>query len=61
MATAYDDLATACTGAHDEMGHPLSEIKTILQLYAVPPVVVADDWSITGVDDWNSEAGQQLS
>lgn len=61
VATAYDDIAAACSGAHDEMAHPLSEIKTILQLYAVAPVAVADDWTITGVEDWNSDAGQQLS
>ncbi|BAW05553.1 hypothetical protein NS14008_24325 [Nocardia seriolae] len=61
IATAYDDLATACTGAHDAMGYPLSEIKSILRNYVSPPSTIADDWTITGVDDWESEAGIQLS
>ncbi|WP_433599988.1 hypothetical protein ACQPXH_31135 [Nocardia sp. CA-135953] len=61
IATAYDDLSTACSNAHRDMEHPLAEIKTIFQHYAVAPIVVASDWSITGVDDWDSEAGKQLS
>ncbi|MFD3508798.1 WXG100 family type VII secretion target [Nocardia sp. NPDC058666] len=61
IATAYDDLSAACGGAARSMAHPLAEIRTIFHHYVVPPVAVADDWSISGVKDWNSEAGVQLS
>ncbi|WP_249644587.1 hypothetical protein [Nocardia sputi] len=61
IATAFYDLGTACAGAARDMEYPLAEIKTIFQHYVISPVTVADDWSITGVDDWSSEAGTQLS
>lgn len=61
IATAFYDLGTACAGAARDMQYPLSEIKTLFEHYVVAPVMVADDWSITGIDDWNSEAGTQLS
>ncbi|MGV9675277.1 hypothetical protein ACWDSJ_08355 [Nocardia sp. NPDC003482] len=61
IATAYDDLGAACAGAARDLEHPIAEAKTILQHYAVPPVAVADDWTVTGVEDWDSEAGVQLS
>lgn len=60
IVTAYDDLGTACLNAFRDMEHPLAEIKTIFQLYVTPPVAVADDWTITGVEDWDSEAGLEL-
>ncbi|WP_157128783.1 hypothetical protein [Nocardia amamiensis] len=61
IAAAFYDLGTACAGAARDMGYPLAEIKTIFQHYVTSPVTVADDWSITGVDDWSSEAGTQLA
>ncbi|WP_280422347.1 hypothetical protein [Nocardia carnea] len=61
IATAYDDLGAACTGAVRDMEYPISEIKSILNNYAHPPVAVADDWAISGIEDWNSESGIQLS
>ncbi|MFI9536814.1 hypothetical protein ACIG56_26635 [Nocardia fusca] len=61
VATAYDELGAACTGAVRDMEYPVSEIKTVLANYAHPPVTVADDWTIFGIEDWNSEAGIQLS
>lgn len=61
IATAYDDLATASAGAARDMAHPLAEIRAIFQHYVVSPVTVADDWTVSGVEDWNSEAGMQLS
>ncbi|MEG8183001.1 hypothetical protein GZH49_31535 [Nocardia terpenica] len=61
VATAYDDLADACTGAHNEMDHPLSEIKTIFQNYVKAPVTVSDDWSVHNIEDPNSDAGVQLA
>jgi hypothetical protein len=61
IATAYDDLGTASAGAARDMAHPLAEIRTIFQHYVVSPVTVADDWTVDGVEDWNSEAGMQLS
>ncbi|MBO0881237.1 MAG: hypothetical protein J2P17_12990 [Mycobacterium sp.] len=61
IAIAYDDLSAACAGAYKEMAYPVSEIKTVLTNYAVPPVSVGDDWSITGIQDPNSEAGIQLA
>ncbi|KZM68158.1 hypothetical protein [Nocardia terpenica] len=61
VATAYDDLADACTGAHNEMDHPLSEIKTIFQNYVKPPVTVGDDWSVHNIADPDSDAGVQLA
>ncbi|MFI9511398.1 hypothetical protein [Nocardia sp. NPDC052566] len=61
IATAYDDLSTACAGAGRDMAYPLDEIKSIFRNYVVAPVSVADDWSVSGVDDWESEAGVQLS
>lgn len=61
IATAYDDLGTACAGAARDMAHSLAEIRIIFQHYVFPPVSVADDWTVSGVQDWNSEAGVQLS
>ncbi|MBY8860810.1 hypothetical protein K7711_30350 [Nocardia sp. CA2R105] len=61
LTSAYDLLADYCTKAHNEMEPTLTDIKTIFTHYAVSPVTIHDDWSITGVTDWNSEAGQQLS
>ncbi|MBH0780499.1 hypothetical protein [Nocardia bovistercoris] len=61
IATAFYDLGTACAGAARDMEYPLTEIKTIFQHYVAAPVTVADDWRITGVEDWDSEAGTQLS
>lgn len=61
IVTAYDDLGTACTTAFGAMEHPLAEIKTILKTYVVAPVSISDDWTITGVEDWDSEAGLQLA
>ncbi|MGQ4598359.1 hypothetical protein [Nocardia sp. R6R-6] len=61
IAVAYDDLSAACAGAARDLEYPIAEIKTIFQYYVATPVAVADDWSISGVDDWNSEAGVQLS
>ncbi|WP_373863622.1 hypothetical protein [Nocardia vermiculata] len=61
IATAYDDLSAACSGAHNELNFPVSEIKKILTHYATPPVSVGDDWSVTGIEDPDSEAGIQLS
>ncbi|WP_067533683.1 hypothetical protein [Nocardia crassostreae] len=60
IVTAYDDLGATCVGAFNAMEHPLAEIKTIFQLYVTPPVAVSDDWTITGVEDWNSEQGLEL-
>ncbi|WP_084514409.1 hypothetical protein [Nocardia acidivorans] len=61
IATAYDDLATACAGAASTMADPIATIKSIILNYVHPPVSIGDDWSIEGVEDWNSEAGVQLS
>ncbi|PSR67181.1 hypothetical protein C8258_16255 [Nocardia sp. MDA0666] len=61
IATAYDDLSAACAGAARDLQYPVAEIKTIFQHYVVPPVAVADDWSATGIQDPNSEAGVELS
>jgi uncharacterized protein YukE len=61
IAAAFDELSTAMSRAAGELEHPISEVRSILRHYAVPPVSVSDDWLITGVDDWNSEAGSQLS
>ncbi|NKY84499.1 hypothetical protein [Nocardia veterana] len=61
IATAYDDLSAACAGAARDLQYPVAEIKAIFQNYVVPPVAVADDWSVTGIDDPDSEAGVQLS
>ncbi|MEV6071010.1 hypothetical protein AB0L82_31070 [Nocardia sp. NPDC052001] len=61
IATAYDDLATACAGAANAMSDPIATIKSIILNYVHPPVSIGDDWSIEGVEDWNSEAGVQLS
>lgn len=60
IVTAYDDLGTAAKGAFSEMEHPLAEIKTILRTYVVSPIAISDDWTVTGVDDWDSEAGLEL-
>lgn len=57
----YDDLASACGSCAAELEHPIAQIKDILTRFAVAPVVVADDWSVSGVDDWNSPAGIELS
>ncbi|WP_239476535.1 hypothetical protein [Nocardia arizonensis] len=43
------------------MAHPLAEIRTIFQHHVIAPVSVADDWTVSGVKDWNSESGVQLS
>ncbi|MGK8558015.1 hypothetical protein [Nocardia gipuzkoensis] len=61
IATAYDDLGTAAAGAARDMAHPLTEIRAIFQHYVVPPVSIAHNWVISGVEDWDSEAGMQLS
>lgn len=61
IATAYDDLAAACAGAAASMADPIATIKSIILTYVHPPVSIGDDWSIEGVEDWNSEAGVQLS
>ncbi|MFB7724425.1 hypothetical protein [Nocardia sp. NPDC056100] len=61
IATAYDDLATACAGAANAMADLIATIKSIILNYVHPPVSIGDDWSIEGVEDWNSEAGVQLS
>lgn len=61
VATAYDDLAAACAGAAEDMADPIATIKSIILNYVHPPVSIGDDWSITGVEDWDSEAGIQLS
>jgi hypothetical protein len=61
IATAYDDLGAAAAGAARDMAHPLAEIRAIFQHHVVPPVSVADNWVISGVEDWDSEAGVQLS
>ncbi|WP_157105806.1 hypothetical protein [Nocardia sienata] len=61
IGTAFDDLATACAGAARDMEFPLAEIKTIFRLYVISPVAVAEDWTVSGVKDWNTEAGVQLS
>ncbi|MFD4402942.1 hypothetical protein ACFWPH_09270 [Nocardia sp. NPDC058499] len=61
IATAYDDLAAAATGAYQAMEHTLTEIKVLFRNYAHAPVVVGEDWSVSGVEDWNSEAGIQLA
>lgn len=60
IATAYDDLAAAGGGAGRDMAFPLAQIKSIISNYVVAPIAIADDWTITGVDDWDSEAGLQL-
>ncbi|MGM7645205.1 hypothetical protein ACSVDM_09940 [Nocardia sp. JW2] len=61
IAVAYDDLEAACNGAYQAMNQPLADIKTIYQNYVTGKVSVTDDWSVHGVDDWNSEAGIQLA
>lgn len=61
IATAYDDLATAANGAYEAMEHPLAEIQVLFRTYVHPPVSVGDDWSVHGVEDWDSEAGIQLA
>ncbi|MFE3195744.1 hypothetical protein ACFXHA_42560 [Nocardia sp. NPDC059240] len=61
VATAYDHLATACTGAYDAMNQPLADLKSIFANYVAPPVVVHDDWSVTGIENPDSEAGIQLA
>ncbi|MCU1648312.1 MAG: hypothetical protein JWN03_8587 [Nocardia sp.] len=61
IATAYDDLSTACAGAARDLADPLAKIRSILQHYGGSPVAVADDWTVSGVEDWNSEAGIELS
>ncbi|MGS2807049.1 hypothetical protein [Nocardia sp. MW-W600-9] len=61
IAVAYDDLEAACNGAYQAMHQPLADIKTIYQNYVTGSVSVSDDWSVHGVDDWNSEAGIQLA
>ncbi|WP_460727851.1 hypothetical protein [Nocardia heshunensis] len=43
------------------MDFPLSEIKTIFQLYVHPPVAVDYNWTVTGVKDAASDAGVQLA
>ncbi|MBJ8348917.1 hypothetical protein [Antrihabitans sp. YC2-6] len=60
IAVAYDHLAAAYSGAGRDMTYPLAEIKAILRNYVAPPVTVADDWTVSGVDDWDSEAGLAL-
>lgn len=61
IAAAYDDLGAAAAGAAREMAHPLTEIRAVFQHYVVAPVSVADNWTVSGVEDWDSEAGLQLS
>ncbi|WP_280305434.1 hypothetical protein [Nocardia neocaledoniensis] len=61
IAVAYDDLESACNGAYQAMNQPLADIKTIYKTYVTGSVSVTDDWSVHGVDDWNSEAGIQLA
>ncbi|MCP9619916.1 hypothetical protein FOH10_07450 [Nocardia otitidiscaviarum] len=61
IAIAYDNLSSACAGAVRDMTGPIDDIKTIFRNYVRPPITVGDDWSIDGVEDWNSEAGIQLS
>ncbi len=61
IATAYDDLAAACIGAYNAMNQPLAELKSIYRTYVTGRVSVTDDWSVHGVDDWDSEAGIQLA
>lgn len=61
IATAYDDLAAAATSAYQAMEHTLTEIKVLFRNYVHAPVVVGEDWSVSGVEDWNSEAGIQLA
>lgn len=61
IATAYDELAAICSAAARDISHPVSEIGSIFQYYVSPPVTVGDDWSIDGVEDWNSESGIQLA
>ncbi|WP_280437851.1 hypothetical protein [Nocardia carnea] len=61
IATAYDDLAAAATGAYQAMEHTLTEIKVLFRNYVHAPAVVGEDWSVSGVEDWNSEAGVQLA
>ncbi|MET8654277.1 hypothetical protein [Nocardia aurea] len=61
IATAYDDLGAAAAGAARDMAHPLAEIRTVFQHHVVAPVTVAEDWTVSGVKDWSSESGVQLS
>ncbi len=43
IATAYDDLAAACSGAGRDMTFPLAQIKSIIANYVVAPIAIADD------------------
>ncbi|WP_416382214.1 hypothetical protein [Nocardia higoensis] len=61
LASAYDGLSDACAGAMRDLEYPINEIKTILSIYAVPPVSVSDSWDVSGLEDWDSEAGIQLA
>ncbi len=61
VAAAYDALSSTTAGTLAAMSHPISEIRSIIQNYVVPPVALSDSWVVDGVDDWNSEAGHQLS
>lgn len=61
IAVAYNDLEAACNGAYQAMNQPLADIKTIYKTYVTGSVSVTDDWSVYGVDDWDSEAGIQLA
>ncbi|MEV6769703.1 hypothetical protein AB0N05_13850 [Nocardia sp. NPDC051030] len=61
IAMAYDDLSSACSDAARDLADPVATIRSILRHYAVAPVTVAADWTISGVEDWGSEAGLELS
>ncbi|MBO0852853.1 MAG: hypothetical protein J2P18_03710 [Nocardia sp.] len=61
IVTELDNLATACTNAHNAMESPLAEIKKIFQFYVHPPVTVADDWRIAGVPEDDPEISQEMA
>ncbi|WP_260681855.1 hypothetical protein [Gordonia rubripertincta] len=61
VASGYDALSAAAAGAHSAMSHPVSEIRSIIQNYVIPPVTLSDSWVVDGVEDWSSEAGRQLA
>ncbi|MFI5776457.1 DUF3945 domain-containing protein [Nocardia sp. NPDC051570] len=53
IASAYDELGTACRTAHSQMNQAIADIKSTVHATEVEPVSVADDWSVLNMQDQN--------
>ncbi|MET8871193.1 hypothetical protein [Nocardia sp. NPDC004604] len=53
IASAYEELGTACRTAHSQIHQAIGDIKSTVHATEVEPVTVANDWSVLNMADKN--------